>query len=99
MSANRKDRSKSSQDSTHSPDDKRTREEADRVLSTSSQTDEVFETLDMAEDLGKKIEHVLQKLGKLDIIENRLNEMNTTLASIEHTVSRLDSELKFLKGN
>ena len=51
----------------------------------------------MAEDLGKKIEHVLQKLGKLDIIESRLNEMSTTLANIEHTVSRLDSEVTILK--
>ena len=52
----------------------------------------------MAEDLGKKIEHVLQKLRKLDIIESRFNEMSTTLANIEHTVTQLDSEVKILKG-
>ena len=51
----------------------------------------------MAEDLGKKIEHVLLKLGKLDIIESRLQEINSTLASIERTVSRLDEEVKILK--
>ena len=45
--------SKSSKDSTPSPDDKRIRKEFDSV---SSQTnDEVIEALDMAEDLGKNI--------------------------------------------
>ena len=51
----------------------------------------------MAEDLGKKIEHVLLKLGKLDVIESRLKEMNSALANIEQTVSRLDEEVKILK--
>ena len=51
----------------------------------------------MAEDLGKKIEHVLLKLGKLDIIESRLQEINSTLACIERTVSRLDEEVNNLK--
>ena len=95
MPVKRKVRAKSSKDSTPSPDDKRTRKEFDSV---SSQTDdEVIEALNMAEDLGKKIEHVLLKLGKLDVIESRLQEMNSTLANIEQTVSRLDEEVKILK--
>ena len=63
MPVKRKVRAKSSKDSTPSPDDKRTRKEFDSV---SSQTDdEVNEALNMAEDLGKKIEHVLSvKTGK-----------------------------------
>ena len=52
----------------------------------------------MAEDLGKKIEHVLLKLGKQDIIESRLQEINSTLASFERTVSRLDEEVEILKA-
>ena len=95
MPVKRKARSKSSKDSTPSPDDKKTRTEASSV---SSQTDdEVFEALNMAEDLGKKIEHVLLKLGKLDIIESHLQDINSTLANIEQTVSRLDEEIKILK--
>ena len=95
MPVKRKVRAKSSKDSTPSPDDKRTRKEFDSV---SSQTDdEVIEALNMAEDLGKKIEHVLLKLGKLHVIESRLQEMNSTLANIEQTVSRLDEEDKILK--
>ena len=74
MPVKRKARSKSSKDSTPSPDDKKMRTEASSV---SSQTDdEVFEALNMAEDLGKKIEHVLLKLGKLDIIESHLQDIN-----------------------
>ena len=75
MPVKRKVRAKSS---TPSPDDKKARKETGSV---SSQTDdEIFEALNMAEDLGKKIEHVLLKLGKLDIIESRLQEINSTLA-------------------
>ena len=92
MPVKRKVRAKSS---TPSPDDKKSRKETGSV---SSQTnDEILEALNMAEDLGKKIEHVLLKLGKLDIIESRLQEINSTLASIERTVSRLDEEVKILK--
>ena len=47
----------------------------------------------MAEGLGKK----LKKLEKLDTIESRLNQIHTTLASIEENVSRLDSEVEDLK--
>lgn len=59
-----KDKSKSLQDSTHSPGDKGTREEAGRVLSTSSQTNKVCKDPGMAGDLWEKIKHVLQKAGK-----------------------------------
>ena len=37
------------------------------------------------------------KLGELDIIESRLQEINSTLVSIERTVSRLDEEVNILK--
>ena len=95
MPVKRKDRAKSSKDSTPYPDDKKSREEASSV---SSQTDdEIFEAFNVAEDLGEKIEHVLLTLGKLDIIESRLQDINSTLASIERTVSRLDEEFKILK--
>ena len=46
---------------------------------------------------SEKIEHVLLKLGKLDVIESCQQEMNSTLANIEQTVSRLDEEVKILK--
>ena len=51
----------------------------------------------MTEDLGKKIEEVLTRLKKLDIIENRLTELSSTLSNIEETICRLDSDVSALK--
>ena len=68
-----------------------------KVHSTASETDEVFKALEMAEDVGSKLEAVLKKLEKLDTIESRLSQMHTTLASIEENVSRLDLDVEDLK--
>ena len=59
---------------------------------------EVFEALNMAENLGGKIEEILRKLGKLNIIESQLNEMHAKITNIEETVSRLDREVKSSKN-
>ena len=48
--------------------------------------------------LGVKIETILKKLEKLDIIESQLNEVHTRTAKIEETISRLDSEVKVLNN-
>ena len=80
MPVERKVRAKSSKDSTPSSDDKKSRKEAGSV--SSQNDDEIFEALNMAEDLGKKIEYVLLQLAKLDIIESLLQEINSTLATL-----------------
>ena len=51
----------------------------------------------MAENLGVKIEAILKKLEKLDVIELQLNEVHAKVANIEETVSRLESEVQALK--
>ena len=89
MLGKRKNRSKASKDSLPSPDEKKSKDEG-KAHSTASETDEVFEALEMAEGVGSKLEAVLKKLEKLDTIESRLSQMHTTLASIEENVSRLD---------
>ena len=82
MSSKRKGRpSAASQSSNQSPEEKR---------SKNSETDEVFEALEMAEDVGLKLQRVLDKVGKLDKIEAHLSEVSASLASIEEKVSRLD---------
>ena len=68
-----------------------------KAHSTASESDEVFESLEMAEGVGSKLEAVLKKLEMLDTIESLLSQMHTTLASIEENVSRLDSEVEDLK--
>ena len=76
---------------------KKTSKDKAKAHSTASETDEVFEALEMAGGIGSKLEAVLKKLEKLDTIESRLSQMHTTLASIEENVSRLDSEVEDLE--
>ena len=64
--------------SKESPDEKRSR-------------DKIFEALHMAENLGVKIEAILKKLVKLDVLDLQLKEVHAKVASIEDSVSRLDS--------
>jgi len=63
-----------------------------------SGADEVFEATNMVDALGVKIEAILKKLEKLDVIESQLNEVHTRMANIEETMSRLDSEVKVLNN-
>ncbi|CAH3148698.1 unnamed protein product, partial [Porites evermanni] len=89
MSSKRKGRSSAaSQSSNQSPEEKR---------SKNSDTDEVFEALEMAEDVGLKLQRVLNKLEKLDKIEAHLSEVSASLASIEEKVSRLNEDVQDLK--
>ena len=87
----KKDRPTSSKESTDSPDEKRTKEGAKSTY-TAEIDNEVFEAL----GLGKKIEIVLKKLEKLDVIESCLNQVYTSIASIEATICRIDSEVQVL---
>ena len=52
----------------------------------------------MAAELGKKLYEVLERLAKLDIIENRLNNLYTTMANIEGSISSLDKDVAELKA-
>ena len=86
MSSKRKGRSSAaSQSSNQSPEEKR---------SNNSETDEVFEALGMVQDVGLKLQHVLDELEKLDKIEAHLSEVSAGLASIEEKVSRLDEDVQ-----
>ena len=52
----------------------------------------------MAADLGKKLDEVLERLSKLDVIESRLNNLYTTMANIEGALSSLDKDVAQLKA-
>ena len=58
----------------------------------------MFEALDMAENLGVKIEAILKKLEKLDVIELQLKGVHAKVATVEDSVSRLDSEMHVFKS-
>ena len=74
-------------ESKKSPDENRSRAECNKI----------FEALDMAENLGAKVEAILKKHEKLDVIELQLKEVCMNVGNIKETVSRLDSEVQVLK--
>ena len=82
MSAKRKTRSP-----TFSPEEKRAR---DKPEEADESTDAVLDALSMAEDMGDKLDRILKRLEKLDIIERRLDNVYTTMASKEESISKLN---------
>ena len=68
----------------HSSENKRQRDK-----SGSSECDEVFEALNMAEDIGANIQQILTKLQKLDSLEALINKTLNKLEAVELQVNRL----------
>ena len=97
MSGKRKGRPKTESDSSTSPEDKRSRQTFTTEYSD-EQDGEAPQAPSMAAELGKKLDEVLERLTKLDIIENRLNNLYTTMANIEGVISNLDKDVAELKA-
>ena len=95
MSAKRKMRSETSFDSSNSSEEKRSREAQNESI-LSETDDEVLEALEMAKDVGKKIDLILAKLSKLNNIESRLENVFEVIANIEESVANLN-RIKELK--
>ena len=87
----RKSQGSSSGDSACSPDEKKQKE---------SSGDIILEAFNMAEGLAEKVDLILSKLSKLDKldqIELRLNNLTTSVSSIQMSVrSRLEKEVSAL---
>ena len=94
MSANpakRKVRSPAS-NSANLPAEKRTRDHPRAKISISDRPP------GMAADLNKKVDLILAKLEKLDVTESRLNNMRTSIASLEEApTSNLEKDVMSLK--
>ena len=86
MSAKRKTRS-----STSSPEEKRARDKSEEA---DESTDAVLDALSMVEDMGDNLDRILKRLEKLDIIERCLDNVYTTMASIEESISKLNRDVK-----
>ena len=65
--------------------------------STSETEDEVLTTLSMADDLGKKVDMILNKLQKLGNIEARLDNLHKSIASLEESFAFLEKDVENLK--
>ena len=98
MSSKRKTRAGSSADGDKSPLEKRTRDRSNNKSESSiSDEPDVFQGSAM-DDLSKKVDLILSKLQKLDNIECRLNDLISTVSSIEETTARLDHDVEALKN-
>ena len=97
MFGKRKDRPKTVGDSSTSPEDKKSRQTF-REEYSNNEDDEALKAPSMAADLGKKLDEVLERLSKLDVIESRLNNLYTTMANIEGAISSLDKDVAQLKA-
>ena len=67
------------------------------ILRTRAEADETSKTSNTMEALDAKMDAIMKKLEKLDIIETQLKEVHTRMANFEETISRLESEVKDLK--
>ena len=66
---------------------------------SSSSDDTILEALGMAEGLAEKVDLILAKLSKLDKlhdIELRLNNLSTSVSSIEMSMGQLEKEVSVL---
>ena len=91
----RKNRTSSSETESISPDHARRKVDV-------QETDYVLTSLDMAEDIGEKLDLILSKLAKLDAIEDRIAELSVSLENLnqklEKEVSCLDERLNKVEG-
>ena len=98
MSSKRKTRAGSSTDGDKSPLEERKRDRSNNKSESSiSDEPDVFQESTM-DDLSKKVDLILSKLQKLDNIECRLNDLISTVSSIEETTARLDHDVEALKN-
>ena len=65
---------------------KKKSKEANLSTSSSEAGDEALTALSMADDLGKKVDMILNKLQKLDNIEARLDNLHKSIASLEESL-------------
>ena len=71
--------------------------EANLSMSRSEAEDEVPTVLSMTDNLGKKVDMILNKLQKLDNIEARLDNLHKSIASLEESFAFLEKDLQNLK--
>lgn len=98
MFGKRKDRPKTVGDSSTSPEDQRSRQTFIVEYPDKEDDDKALKALSVAIDLGKKLDEVLERLTRLDVIENHWNNLYTIMANIEGAISSLDKDIAELKA-
>ena len=91
MSAKRKTRSPLQTGVSISPTDKKkTRNYSEKSASSCGI---VLDALDMAKKVTAKLDRITESLGKLSLIENRLEIMASTMANIESALCSLHADV------
>ena len=94
-SSKRKDRYSSSSVSSQesSPVDKRPK----NVSSSGESDDEVMTALNLSKGLSEKVDLILLKLNKLDLLEKKLDEVSTAVSSLKRSVAALETDVASVK--
>ena len=82
----RKQRGSYNSSGSDTPDFKRVRNQSGSV---SEVEDEVIEALNMAERLGGQLDHILEKLEKLDAIDSKLTAIDNRMSTMELNINEL----------
>ena len=97
MSKRKNHTSNSSELNLKSPEEKRIRETRSSLSSSLDlSTDEIWDALAMAQNLGPKIELILTRLGNID---KKLEQINSSVLNLERNVDKLENKVQKLEGD
>ena len=82
-----------SEDSISSPEHKKTR----TTKQSSEEEDEIWTALNMSETVAEKLEEILKRLQKLDVIEASVKNIEVKLKNLEERTDILEKDIKDLK--
>ena len=103
MSGKRKERKSNSSSSSvsdnefRSPDGKKVRQTLSSVSSSSSldhSSDEILDALEMAQDLGSKVDLILARLLPID---KKLEQINSSVSNLENKLDKMDNRVQHLE--
>ena len=79
-----------------SPEEKKTWEKNHSALESESE-DNILKVLNMADNLGSKVDLILNKLNKLDSIEVHLEKLNKSVTNIEESLGIIEKDVEALE--
>ena len=78
------------------PEEKKTWEKNHSALESESE-DNILKVLNMADNLGSKVDLILNKLNKLDSIEGHLEKLNKSVTNIEESLGIIEKDVEALE--
>ena len=96
MPLKRKDRPELWSSNASSPEEKKRSEKNHSALESESE-DNILKVLNMADNLGSKVDLILNKLNKLDSIEGHLEKLNKWVTNIEESLGIIEKDVEALE--